>query len=79
MGSHFPGRCRAIIHGPVPVIRMDVIVPECGFRNPALHRVAEQTLGLLADEGKLKRSLITFPDNAVNRFDERLMLIMRLP
>ena len=49
---------------------MKVIAPEVRLANPLLGRVAEDALGLTADEDHLEGVRLGLPDDAVNGVDE---------
>ena len=67
----FLGGCGlAVLQSPLPVFWMHMVLPECRFGQPAFHRVAQDALGLLADERKLETRHIRFPNNRLDRINQ---------
>ena len=62
---------RTVCRRPIPVIRMQVPLPEPG-PAPLLRRVTQQPFGLAADIGEGKSTGVSFPDDAVHRIDQIL-------
>ena len=62
--------CFAEPHRPVPVVRVEMVGPERGLGQPAVHRVAEDALCLLAHEGELEARHVRFPDDSLDRVDQ---------
>src|SRR5437870_13233772 len=47
-----------------------MVGPERGLGQPAVHRVAEDALCLLAHEGELEARHVRFPDDSLDRVDQ---------
>ena len=57
-------------HRPLAIMWVKVVLPECRLGEPALHRIAEDALGLVAHERELKGGGVRFPHDALDRVDQ---------
>ena len=73
------GALDAVADRGVAVGRMDVRGPEVRVVHPDTHRVAEQPLGLLADEREAEGLRVGLPDDAVDGRDQLGQVFPRQP
>jgi hypothetical protein len=71
-------RSDAKLHRPGTVLGMQVVLPKSGFREPALHGIAEQAFRLLAHKGKPKRPRIGFPHDPIDGVHEGFIMLLGL-
>ena len=71
--------CRLPAEGrtAIDVVRMGVAHPEVRVVQPVTHRIAEDSLGLLADEGEMEGFGLGFPDDGAETVDQREQLLRR--
>jgi hypothetical protein len=70
-------RALAEAHRPLPVVGVDMIGPERRFGQPAFDRIAEDALGLLADEGELEAGHLRFPHDPVDGVHQVAVALLR--